>query len=413
MPAEQWQSDDWFVSPWNFTDDVRENLNFAEQIQIHDITLRDGEQQTGVAFTRDDKIRIAEALAEVGVQRIEAGMPAVSPSDAEAIEEIVRRNLGPEIYAFSRCMVDDVKRAVDAGVSGVVMEVPSSDHIIQYAYQWPLEKAIELSIQSTAYAHEQGLKVVFFPIDFTRAGIDWVLDLISRVATEGHMDSLALVDTFGATSPHAMKYFVQKVRARIDKPLEAHFHMDFGMGVANTIMALAEGVEVFHSTVLGIGERAGNTPMEETVMALLTMYGIDLGIRYDRLTALARLVEALSGQKVPGNKPVVGSNLYKVESGIIASWLKNCGEQHQTELFPFRPQVVGQDRPEIVLGKGSGIDSVKMWLHHLEIEANEEQALEVLMAVKEFGLETKRLITEQEFRELAERILQPEVAGED
>ena len=413
MPAEQWQSDDWFVSPWNFTDDVRENLNFAEQIQIHDITLRDGEQQTGVAFTRDDKIRIAEALAEVGVQRIEAGMPAVSPSDAEAIEEIVLRNLGPEIYAFSRCMVDDVKRAVDAGVSGVVMEVPSSDHIIQYAYQWPLEKAIELSIQSTAYAHEQGLKVVFFPIDFTRAGIDWVLDLISRVATEGHMDSLALVDTFGATSPHAMKYFVQKVRARIDKPLEAHFHMDFGMGVANTIMALAEGVEVFHSTVLGIGERAGNTPMEETVMALLTMYGIDLGIRYDKLTALARLVEALSGQKVPGNKPVVGSNLYKVESGIIASWLKNCGEQRQTELFPFRPQVVGQDRPEIVLGKGSGIDSVKMWLHHLEIEANEEQALEVLMAVKEFGLENKRLITEQEFSELAERILQPEAAGED
>ena len=401
MPGEKWRTDDWFVSPWNFNEEVCKDLNFAEKIQIHDITLRDGEQQAGIVFTKEDKIRIAEALAEAGVHRIEAGMPAVSPEDAAAVKEIATRNLGPEIYAFSRCMVDDVKRAVDSGVSGIVMEVPSSDHIIQYAYQWPLEKAIDLSIESTAFAHEQGLKVVFFPIDFTRSGIDWVLDLITRVANEGHMDALALVDTFGATSLHAMRYFVRKVRSRIDKPLEAHFHMDFGMGIANTVMALAEGAEAFHSTVLGIGERAGNTPMEETVMALLTMYGIDLGIRYDKLTSLAHLVEELSGQKVPANKPVVGSNLFKVESGIIASWLKNCGDQYQTELFPFRPQFIGQSRPEIVIGKGSGIDSVKMWLHHMEIEATEEQSMDVLMAVKHFSLETKRLMTEQEFRELA------------
>lgn len=406
MSDQPWKQDNWFVSPWNFEDEVRGNLHFPEKIQIHDITLRDGEQQTGIAFTRDDKIRIAEGLAEAGVHRIEAGMPVVSPEDAEAVKEIARRNLGPEIYAFSRCMVDDVQRAVDAGVSGVVMEVPSSDHIIQYAYQWPLEKAIDLSIESTAYAHEQGLRVVFFPIDFTRAAIDWVLDLITRVAQEGHMDSLALVDTFGVTSPHAMQYFVRKVRSRIDKPLEAHFHMDFGMGVANTIMALAEGVEVIHSTVLGIGERAGNTPMEETVMALLTMYDIDLGINYDKLTSLAHLVEELSGQKVPSNKPVVGESLYKVESGIIASWLKNCGEHYQTELFPYRPHLVGQAKPQIVMGKGSGIDSVKMWLHHLEIEASEEEAMDVLMAVKQFGLEKKRLLTEKEFATLAEEVIE-------
>jgi isopropylmalate/homocitrate/citramalate synthase len=405
MSEQPWKQENWFVSPWNFVDEVRESLNFADNIKVHDITLRDGEQQTGIAFTKDDKIRIAEALAEAGVHRIEAGMPVVSPEDAAAVREIARRNLGPEIYAFSRCMVDDVQRAVDAGVSGLVMEIPSSDHIIQYAYQWQLEKAIDLSIESTRFAHEQGLKVVFFPIDFTRAEINWVLDLITRVAREGHMDSLVLVDTFGVTSPHAMRYFVRQVQSRIDKPLEAHFHMDFGMGVANTIMALAEGVEVIHSTVLGIGERAGNTPMEETVMALLTMYGIDLGLKYEKLTSLARLVEELSGQKVPTNKPVVGSSLFQVESGIIASWLKNCGDQYQTELFPYRPGVVGQSRPEIVMGKGSGIDSVKMWLHHLELEATEDEAMDVLMAVKQFGLKTKRLLSEQEFAELAEETI--------
>src|SRR5713226_1803765 len=336
MSETPWKTDKWFVSPWNFNPAVNSGFKFAKNIKFHDVTLRDGEQQTGVIFTKDDKIRIAEGLAEAGVHRIEAGMPVVSPSDTAAIKEIVKRNLGPQVFAFSRCMVDDVKRAVDCGVSGVVMEVPSSTHIIELAYKWPLEKAIDLSIESTAYAHSQGLEVVFFPIDFSRAEMNWVLDLITRVATEGHMDALALVDTFGVCTPHAMQYLVRQVKARINKRLEAHLHMDFGMGVANTIMALAEGVEVIHTTVLGIGERAGNVPMEETVMALLTMYGIDVGLKYEKFTKLARLVEQLSGHKVASNRPVVGEQLFHIESGIIASWWMNCGEARATELFPYR-----------------------------------------------------------------------------
>src|ERR1700683_96691 len=350
MSQEPWKTDQWFVSPWNFESAVRDQLHFAKQIKFHDITLRDGEQQTGVIFTKDDKIRIAEALAEAGVHRIEAGMPVVSPSDTSAIKEIVKRNLGPQVFAFSRCMVDDVKRAVDCGVSGIVMEVPSSTHIIEYAYKWPLEKAIDLSIESTAYAHSQGLEVVFFPIDFSRAEINWVLDLITRVAKEGHMDALALVDTFGVLAPHAVPYLVREAKKRTNKRLEAHFHMDFGMGVANTIMALAEGVEVIHSTVLGLGERAGNTPMEETVMALLTLYGIDIGLKYDKLYDLAALVKQLSGHSVPSNKPVVGDQLFQIESGIIASWFQNCGDQYATELFPYRWDVVGQAPAKVVLG---------------------------------------------------------------
>lgn len=405
MSDQPWKTKDWFVSPWNFADEVTKDFKFPKNIQIHDITLRDGEQQTGVAFDYNDKMRIAEGLAEAGVHRIEAGMPVVSSEDARLIKDLVKRDLGPKIYSFARCMVDDVKRAVDSGVSGVVMEVPSSTHIIEHAYKWPLEKAIELSIESTAYAHEQGLEVVFFPIDFTRAEIDWVLDLITRVANEGHMDALALVDTLGVTSPHAMQYFVRSVKKRITSRLEAHFHMDFGMGVANTVMALAEGVEVIHSTILGLGERAGNVPMEETVMALLTMYGIDTGIKYDKLKELADLVQEISGHPVPGNRPVVGENLFNVESGIIATWFRNCGEEHQTELFPYRPEVVGRAPATIVMGKGSGIDSVKEWLQRQQISANDEQAMDVLMAVKGWGLKHKRLMSDDEFRKLAEETL--------
>ncbi len=405
MASQPWKTDNWFVSPWNFAEEVRKEYHFAPKIKVHDITLRDGEQQAGIEFNKDDKIAIAEALAEAGVHRIEAGMPAVSPSDEAAIREIVKRNLGPQIFAFSRCMVEDVKRAVDTGVNGVVMEVPSSQHIIEKAYRWPLEKAIETSIKSTAYAHEQGLEVVFFPIDFSRSDINWVLDLITRVAKEGHMDALALVDTFGVTSPHAMQYLVRQVKKRVKTRLEAHFHMDFALGVANTIMALAEGVEVMHTTVLGIGERAGNTPMEETAMALLTMYGVDIGLNYSKLTKLAKIVQERAGIPIPWNKPIVGDMLYNVESGIITSWLKNCGDKDATELFPFRWQVVGQEPAKSVMGKGSGLDSVKVWLEEANMTATEDQVAKILSIVKTFSLTNKRLLTKAEFREIAEDVI--------
>jgi isopropylmalate/homocitrate/citramalate synthase len=268
-----------------------------------------------------------------------------------------------------------------------------------------MEKAIETSIEATKFAHDNGLEVVFFPIDFSRAELKWALDLIERVGKEGHMDALALVDTFGVVSPHAMKYFVNTVQSRIKKRLEAHFHQDFGMGVANTVMALAEGVEVMHTTVLGIGERSGNTPMEETVMALKTLYGVDIGIDTTKLTKLARLVQERTGVKVPSNKPIVGEALYQIESGIIASWYKNCGDKFATELFPFRWDAVGQPAASVVMGKGSGIDSINMWLQKAGMQVSDEDAMKITAAVKAHSLKTKKLLTEAEFKEVAKGVL--------
>jgi isopropylmalate/homocitrate/citramalate synthase len=400
-----WKTNDWFVSEWNYAPEVTKDFKFAKNIKIHDVTLRDGEQQTGIILSKDEKIRIAEALAEAGVHRIEAGMPIVSPSDNDAIKEIVKRNLGPQIFSFARCMKEDVKRAIDTGVNGIVMEIPSSKHMLELAYRWPLEKAIETSVEATKFAHDNGLEVVFFPIDFSRAEIKWALDLIEKVGKEGHMDALALVDTFGVVSPHAMKYFVQQVQARINKRLEAHFHQDFGMGVANTIMALSLGVEVMHTTVLGIGERSGNAPMEDVVMALKTMYGVDCGIDTTKLTPLANLVQRLTGVVVPSNKAIVGSGLYQIESGIIASWFKNCGEKNATELFPIRWSAVGQPPAEIVMGKGSGIDSVNAWLRDVGMQVSEEDAMKVLQAVKLHSLKNKKMLTHAEFRDVARATL--------
>ncbi|MCC7105572.1 MAG: pyruvate carboxyltransferase, partial [Chloroflexi bacterium] len=192
-----WRTDKWFTSPWNFIPEVTADYTFPAQLIVHDVTLRDGEQQAGVEFTKDDKVRIAEALAEAGVHRIEAGMPAVSASDTEAIKEIVRRNLPADIVAFSRCMVEDVKRAIDCGVKRIVMEIPSSKHLTEEAYLWPMEKAIELSIEATKFAHEQGLYVSYFPIDASRADITTYMDMVDYIAQNGWMDSIGVVDTFG------------------------------------------------------------------------------------------------------------------------------------------------------------------------------------------------------------------------
>ena len=394
---EPWKTDQWFSSPWNYLPEVTGGFQIPETVQIHDVTLRDGEQQAGVEFTADEKVAIATALAEAGIHRIEAGLPAVSPSDTEAIKRMVAEGLPTEIYAFSRCMVPDVELALECGVTGVIMEVPASHHLIEKAYQWPLERAIEASVEATKYAHDSGLKVTFFPIDATRATMTELLDDLETVATEGHVDNIALVDTFGVSSPHAIRYYTQRVRERLPVPLETHFHMDFGMGVANSILAVTEGASVIHTTVSGLGERAGNAPTEETVLALLTMYGVDTGIDTTKFTEIARLVADMSGVTQPKNRPVTGEMLYNVESGIIATWVNNVGDE-LLEPFPYRPELVGQADPEIVLGKGSGLDSIAIWLARHGITDPDTKALEAILAeVKGRSLAKKGLLDDDEF----------------
>src|SRR3990170_1041340 len=318
---------------------------------------------------------------------------------------IVKLGLPSRIYAFSRCTLDDVRRAADCGVAGIVMEIPSSHHLIEQAYRWPVERAIDASIEATSLAHELGLEVSFFPIDATRAGLVEYLDLLEHVASQGHVDAIGLVDTFGVLSPHGVRLFVRQTRERLGVPLETHFHMDFGLGVANTLLAVAEGVGVVQTTVTGIGERAGNTPMEETVLALLTMYGLDSGIKTERFFDLSRLVMELTGVTQPSNRPVVGERLFNVESGIISTWVRNVGNEALTEAFPYRPELVGQLPPALVLGKGSGIDSVAAGLDRIGRTASTEQMQEILEEVKGRSLAAKGLIDDDRFRDIVDSII--------
>jgi len=405
MTDTPWHTKNWFVSPWNYLPEVTKDFQFPEKIEIHDLTVRDGEQQAGIIFRWEEKLRIAEAMAELGVQRIEAGIPAVSKEDERAVREIAKRNLGPKIFALARCIVEDVERLADTGVKHAIVEIPCSEHMLEHAYHWSLEKAIDASVSATRRAHELGLYVVFFPIDSTRSDIDWYLTLIERVANDGWMDALALVDTAGSISAHAVPMMVERARARIHKPLELHFHNDFGHGVLSTIAGLAAGASVAHLTISGIGERAGNTPLEETVMSLLTQYGVDLGINYDKLYPTARLVREIGHIQMADNRPITGDRLFDVESGIVTDWWRNCGDEHLLELFPYRPEFVGQSPPKMVLGKLSGGASVAMGLDKLGIKADKEQIREIMWKVKDKAVEKKDEVTEAEFEQIVDSVL--------
>ena len=160
------------------------------------------------------------------------------------------------------------------------------------------------------------------------------------------------------------------------------------------------GAEVIHSTVTGIGERAGNTPMEETALALLTLYGIDVGIKYEKLNELADLVIKLSGTQIPANRPFVGDRTYDIESGILTGWYKNTYDQYPTEVFPVHPDFVGHRAPQILMGKYSGLDNLIIWTKKLGIELSTDEGREVLTQVKSMSHDLKRVLTEDEFRKI-------------
>src|SRR5919201_491525 len=277
MEQQPWKTDKWFVSPWCYLPELRKNDSFASELEIHDVTLRDGEQQTAIVFRREEKVAIARQLDALGVHRIEAGMPAVSDQDKAAIQDFAALGLKSEVFAFARCIPDKIKVVKACGCKGVVVEIPASDHMIRNAYGWTVDRAMKASIDTTLAAKEAGLYTVSFTIDASRTELNRFLDIVSQVATEGHMDALTIADTMGVVTPEAISVVIPKVIDRLKKPVEIHCHQDFGLGVANTVAALEAGASVAHTTITGLGERARNVPMGDVVLSLLCLHNVSLG----------------------------------------------------------------------------------------------------------------------------------------
>ena len=403
---EPWKTDKWFASPWCYLPEVKQKNAFGSHLKIHDVTLRDGEQQTAVVFRREEKVAIAKKLDSLGIHRIEAGMPAVSEQDKAAISDISALGLKAEIFGFARCIPSEVDVIKQCGCTGIVIEIPASDHMIKYGYGWPLERAMKASIETTLAAKAAGLYTVFFTIDATRTELNRFLEIVEQVATEGHMDALTIADTMGVCTPEAVSHVVKKVIDRLKKPVEIHCHQDFGLGVANTVAALGAGASVAHTTITGLGERAGNVPMEDVVMSMLCLYGEDLGIKTENFVDVSRFVLEKAKVTIPPNRPIVGDKLYEIESGIIAGWFRLAREHHPLEYVPFVPELVGQKPVNIVLGKNSGPPSMEEWCEKLGVKATDDEKMAMLKQVKAKSFEKKDLLTTDEFKAIVANVMQ-------
>lgn len=401
-----WRNGTWYTSSWNFDDRIKSMWNFADNIQIHDVSLRDGEQQSRVAFTKDQKIAIAEKLSEAGIHRIEAGMPAVSRDDYEAIEEMLKRNLKSDIFCFARCMASDANLAADLGVKGVVMEIPANELLIKYGYRWETERAINAAIEATKIAKSRGLYVVLFLIDFSRADWGYATHFIDEVNKHGYFDALACVDTMGALNPMGAYWLVRSVKERYpDKKIEFHGHDDFGIGSANTVMAAMAGADVLHTTVAAMGERAGNVSYEDVVMTLKTMCDKDIGINCEKLCETADFVMDLAHIKCRPNKGIIGPVISEMESGLPIGWFERLKDVDPLILFPYLFPMTGHKDITYTIGKGSGGPTIKHYLREMGLPTDNDDFVKKLnVAVKDMAIMMTHSLTVEQFHELANKI---------
>ena len=396
MKREYHSEERFWVSPYNYSQDVLDTFSLPKNVDIHDATLRDGEQTPGVVMRPGEKVRLARKLSEIGIERIEAGMPAVSEDDFNAIKEITSKSIDSRIFSFARAMKGDIDAAMECGASGVIIEVPIGLPKLRYQFGWTWENVYEKSAPAIEYAKEKNLYTVFFPYDTTRAVEEDLENLLKKLMTVSPPDSVGVVDTMGCALPQAIKYLVRKVKTLTNLPVEIHTHNDFGQAVACEFAAIEAGAEVVHSCINGLGERTGNASMEELATGLMLLYGYEKEYKLESLVELSKMAEEITGIRLPRNKPITGSANFTRESGIGVDLVVN----KPLAMFAMAPSLVGREG-KVVLGKKSGKLSILHSLKKLGIEIPDEKTVEdLLRKVKNLGIELKRLLTEDEFEEL-------------
>ena len=378
--------------------DLNERASEAQPrgpIGLYDTTLRDGEQTVGVVLSPQNKLEIARLLDELGVDRIEAGFPRVSPEDAEAVRLIAAAGLRAEVWGFARAVRADVDALLELGVRAAVIESPVSDVKLR-AYGVDRDEMLRRIRTAVEHAVQNGVTVAYFGVDGTRADPEFLRAAYAAAAEAGASEAV-VVDTLGIASPEAAAFLVAQVGEWTRVPLHWHGHNDFGLATAAAVAAVQAGASWVHGTIAGMGERAGNANIAEVALALDALYGVGTNLRLDRAREVTHRVAELSGFELEPWKPLVGETLFRRESGAVASQFHD-----PPSIEPYAADLVGADR-ELVLGKKSGIDSIRIKAEELGLDLDAEAQRELLARVKARGAELRRLLTDDEFRELAKQ----------
>ncbi len=355
----------------------------AKPIVLNDTTLRDGEQAPGVAFTTKEKLAIARALARAGVTEIEAGTPAMGNEEITAIRAIVEADLPLTTIGWCRMRKADVDAAIEARVSMVNMSIPTSDVQIAAKLGGHRSLALEQVRQLVGYAREKGLQVSVGGEDASRANVEFLIRLIA-VAKAAGACRFRVADTLSVLDPDATYALVRKLRQTTDLELEFHGHDDLGLATANTLSAIKAGASHASVTVIGLGERAGNAPLEEVAVALKQLYGRETGIILPELENVAALVAAAAARAIPLDKAIVGEYVFTHESGIHVDGLLKDQRTYQS----LDPALLGR-RNRFVIGKHSGLAAITALLDELKLAASADQARQILSQVRKHAIEHK------------------------
>jgi isopropylmalate/homocitrate/citramalate synthase len=377
-----------------WTGALNDAYRLGGSVGLYDTTLRDGEQTVGVVLDPEQKLEIARLLDELGVDRIEAGFPRVSQDDWDAVKLLSEAGLRAQIWGFSRAVQADLEALVELGVRASVIESPISDLKLQ-AIGVDRETMLARITDAMRFAAEHGIVAAFFGVDSTRAEPDFY-ERVYKSAVEAGASEVVVVDTLGIASPEAVSELVGKTVDWVgpDVPVHFHGHNDFGLATAAAVAAVRAGARWIQGTINGMGERAGNANLGEVALTLHALYGVESNLKLDRIRDVSARVQELSGYALEPWKPVTGETLFTRESGAVASQFHD-----PPSIEPYSSRLVAAERG-IVLGKKSGIDSVRIKADELGLDLPDDRRAEVLAKVKALGAGKRRLVTDDEFREL-------------
>ncbi len=366
-------------------------------VEVFDTTLRDGEQTPGISFTKAQKDTIARQLDKLGVDVIEAGFPISSKKDKEAVRSIAHLGLSARICGLARLLTLDIDACIDCDVDMIHIFVPSSEIQREHTTGMSEDAVKEQTYEMTRYVKNHGFQCMFSAMDATRTELRFLQELY-RIAEEAGADIVNVPDTVGVSEPFRMYELVSEIYKVVKVPISIHCHNDFGLAVANSLAAVKAGASQVQVSVNGLGERAGNADLAETVMSLNAIYGLRTRIKTQYLFETAKLVERFSGVQIPITQPVVGENAFSHESGIHAHGVIKRSNTFEPGIMT--PEMVGHRR-RIVLGTHTGRHSIEKKLSEIGMSPSREQVEEILERVKELSASGKK-VTDDDLYSIAE-----------
>jgi len=360
------------------------------RVTIVDTTLRDGEQTAGVVFANKEKVRIAKYLDELGVHQIEAGIPVMGGDEKEVIQEIVQSGLKASIMGWNRAVIADIKHSLECGVDAVAISISTSDIHIKHKLKSTREEVLDKMVRAAEFAKEHNVYVSVNAEDASRSDMDFLIQF-AKAAKKAGADRLRFCDTVGMLTPFTTYEKIKRIVEEVGIDIEMHMHNDFGLATANTLAGIKAGATHAGVTVLGLGERAGNAALEEVVMALKYLEGIDLNFKTELFREVSEYVAQAAGRQLPSWKAIVGTNMFAHESGIHADGVLKNPIAYEA----FTPEEVGLTR-QIIIGKHSGTKAIKAKFAEYGIVVSDEEAQDLLERVRAAAVELKRSLFDKE-----------------